>query len=142
MSTGLQVIEVPVQHTVGIWPQIEGFIAASLAHAQGEITPDEARVYVTEGLWSLVVVMDREAKFVGALLVQYYNRIRDRVAFIIAFGGRHILNSETFQMFASILRQNGATCIEGGVRKTIARLLKRYGFEKKYSIVSASLMNI
>ena len=139
MSTGLQVIEVPHIHTVGVWPQIEEFIEESLYHAHGELNSDEARVYITEGLWSLVVVMDREARFVGALVVQYYNRIRDRVAFIIAFGGKNILNSETFQQFADILKQNGATCIEGGVRKSVARLLRRYGFEEKHRIVGFSL---
>ena len=65
--------------------------------------------------------------------------IGNAVAFVVAMGGRLILHGETFAVFADILKHNGATCIEGGVRKSVARLLRRYGFEEKHRIVGYSL---
>jgi hypothetical protein len=138
MSSEVKVFEVPIEHTVQLWPDVEKFIAESLQHSDGELTADEARVYVVQGLWSLIGVFDAEHNLVGALVIQYFNRVRDRVAFVVAFGGKNILYPETFQQFSAILKTNGATCIEGGVRYSVSRLLRRYGFIPKYRIVKFS----
>lgn len=135
----IKVFEVPVAYTVQAWPQFHDFIEESLHHARGELTADEARVYVTQGLWTLIAVYGEDDEPIGALVVQYFNRLRDRVAFVVAMGGKLILHTETFAVFADILKHNGATCIEGGVRKSVARLLRRYGFEEKHRIVGHSL---
>lgn len=135
----LYVSEVPLEYTVIIWPHVEHFIEQSLQHSCGELTAADARVYVTQGHWVLLSVYNEDNNVVGALVVQFFNRVRDRVAFIVAMGGKTILSPETFDQFASILMRNGATCVEGGVRKSVARLLHRYGFTHKYSIVGRSL---
>ena len=87
----------------------------------------------------MIVAMDDNGKFRGAAAVQYFNRPRDRVAFIVALGGRLVTSAETHALLFDIFRANGATAVEAAARDEILRLWKRYGLHKKYSIISASL---
>lgn len=131
--------EVPLEHVNQVWPQVEEFIADSMQHAHGELTADDVRVYVTQGMWSLIVTFNEDMRIISTVVIQYFNRVRDRVAFVIAFGSDGALNPETFQHFIYILSTNGATCVEGGVRPSVARLLRRYGFNEKHRIVGLTI---
>jgi len=131
--------EVPVQLVNQVFPLVEEYLSSALDYSCGDYTADEARVYLTTGAWSLVVAFDEPGQFKGAAAIQYFNRPRDRVAFIIALGGRLVTGHETKIQFFDILRANGATSVEAGAREEILRLWKRYGMDHKYHIISASL---
>lgn len=131
--------EVPLAYVNQIWPQVETFIADALQYAHGEYTADDARVYASSGNWSLVVASMDDGSVHGAALLSYFNRPRDRIAFVMAIGGRLITNPDTWQQFEAIMKANGATYIEGAVRESVARLFSRYGMQEKYSIVGKSL---
>ena len=131
--------EVPVALVNQVLPHVEYFIGAALQHSRGEYTVDDARVYITIGTWSLIVALDDNGKFRGAAAVQYFNRPRDRVAFIVALGGRLVTSTENFHLLFNIFRANGATTVEAAARDDILRLWQKYGLQKKYNIISASL---
>ena len=134
----LTIKEVTIQHVHQLWPYIEPFIVSALEHSQGEYTIEEARVFVANGQWSTVVAMDDDGIH-GAALVTYYNRPRDRVAFVVAIGGKLVSNRDTWAQFEGIMRLNGATYLEGAARESIARLWSRYGMKTKYAIVGKNL---
>ena len=75
----------------------------------------------------------------GAALVQFFNRPNDRVCFIMAIGGKLVTNDGTFEQLKNYAASNGATCIEGAARESIARLWTRYGLTEKYRIVGVKL---
>lgn len=128
------------QHAVNqIWPKVEGFLASALDHSHGEYNAEHAKVYLCTGAWQLLVAVDDANEVHGAAAVEYMNRPNDRVAFIIAIGGRLITNRDTFSQMTAILKSCGATKIEGAARESIARLWSRYGFTEKYRIVEVSL---
>lgn len=129
---------VPVELVNQILPHVEGFIDSALAYTD-DYTLEEARVFITSGAWSLIVAFDEPGNFKGAAAVQYFNRPRDRVAFIIALGGRLVTGEENADQLFNIFRANGATCVEAGARDQILRLWKRYGLEPKYHIINAPL---
>ena len=91
------------------------------------------------GTWSLIVAFDEPGQFKGALAVQYFNRPRDRVAFITALGGRLITDSENAVKLFDIFRANGATSVEAAARDQVLRLWQKYGLAKKYTIIGATL---
>ena len=130
---------VPLQHINQVLPLAEKYISAALDHSCGDYTLDEARVFLTSGAWSLIVAYQNPGEVRGALVVQYFNRPRDRVAFIIALGGRLVTSQENAQRLFDIFRTNGATTVEAGARDQVLRLWKKYGLEPKYTIISASL---
>lgn len=123
--------EVPLEFVNQVWPEVVGFIAASVEHCDGEFTLDEVKSYVVNGSWSLVVAVDDDNTIRGAATVAYYNRTDNRVAYVTNFGGKAVSNPDVFAQFASILTSRGATCMEGAVRDSMLRLWARLGARKK-----------
>ncbi len=121
-----------------IWPKVSDFVEAALEF-QTDYTLEHAKVYLTSGQWTLIVAVEDDGSIRGAAAVQFINRPNDRVAFVLAMGGRLISSQETYLQFKDILRAFGATYIEGAARESIARLWTRYGFEEKYRIVGAKI---
>lgn len=121
------------------WDKVEGFIASALAHSNGDYTPEQAKVLVTQGRWSLIVAVDDSGVIHGAATVEFFNRPDDRVAFITAIGGKLVSSEDTFEQLRAYARSMGATAIEGAARESIARLWQRYGFKEKYRIVGVKL---
>lgn len=121
-----------------IWPKVADFIEAALEF-QTDYTLEHAQVYLSSGQWTLIVAVAEDNSIRGAAVVQFFNRPADRVAFVIAMGGKLISSQDTYLQFKDILRAFGATYIEGAARESIARLWSRYGFEEKYRIVGAKI---
>jgi hypothetical protein len=91
------------------------------------------------GQWLLLVATDEENKVHGAATVSFLNYPMARVAFITLIGGRLVSNKETFEQLKDILKQRGATKVQGYGRESIVRLWKRYGFEPRTTLVEVKL---
>lgn len=135
----MQVQQVPIQFIAAAWPKVERFIRSALEYSQGEYTAEQAKVYLAQGVWVLYVAVTDEGEVKGAACVQFNNMPNDRVAFVVAIGGKLMTNKDTWVQFTSILKANGATVVEGAARESIARLWTRYGFEEKYRIVGVRI---
>lgn len=135
----MQVQQVPIQYIHAAWPKVERFVASALEYSDGEYTPEQAKVFLANGQWALFVAVDDNQEVQGAACVQFNNMPNDRVAFVVAIGGKLISNKDTWAQFTSILKANGATFVEGAARESIARLWTRYGFKEKYRIVGVRI---
>lgn len=130
---------VPVEYVAQTWPLVEAFVVSALEHAHGEYTPDQVKVLLSTGQWTLYVAVDDAGALHGAGTVCFNSMPNDRVAFVTTIGGKLFTSQETWQQFVDLLKVRGATRVEGAARESIARLWKRYGFETKYSIVSVRI---
>lgn len=130
---------VPYEWVNYTWGKVEHYIADALAHAGGDYTVEQVKVFITQGKWVLLVGLGDDGELHGAATVEFFNRPDDRVAFITAIGGKLVSNVDTFEQLKTYAKSMGATTIEGAVRESVARLAKRYGFSKKYQIVGAKL---
>ena len=119
------------------WPLVEDFIKWALDY-QTDYTLEHVKTFLSNGSWMLIVAAD-DSGIRGAAVVNFVNRPNDRVAFIVAMGGKLISSKETFADFSALLKAFGATYIEGAARESIARLWMRYGLEEKYRIVGVKL---
>ena len=135
----MQIQHVPIQYVHAAWPKVERFITSALEYSKGEYTPEQAKVFLANGQWALFVAVDDNQEIQGAACVKFNNLPNDRVAFVVAIGGKLISNQDTWGQFTSILKANGATYVEGAAREVIARLWTRYGFEEKYRIVGVRI---
>ena len=129
---------VPLEWVNQTWAQVEEFITSALSHSKGEYTAEHAKVMAINGQWQLLVATTEEG-IEGAALVQFINRPNDRVCFIVAIGGKLVTSPETFEQLKNYAASNGATCIEGAARDSVARLWTKYGFTEKYKIVGVKL---
>jgi len=127
------------QHFHQTWPLVEGFLAEALKWGEDDYTAEQAKTYLARGEWLLVVAVDEESAIKGAAAVNFFNMPNDRIAFVIAIGGKLISNQDTYQQFSELLKSYGATKIQGAAREAIARLWTRYGFKERYRIVEAKL---
>jgi hypothetical protein len=121
------------------WPLVEDFLAEALKWGEDDYTVEQAKANLASGTWMLVVAVDEENKIHGASAVNFFNMPNDRVAFVIAIGGKLISNKDTYAQFSALLKSYGATKIQGAAREAIARLWTRYGFKERYRIVEAKL---
>lgn len=135
----MQIQQVPLQYVHAAWPKVERFIASALEYSQGECNIDQARVRVSDGRWVLYVAVNEENEVKGAACVEFNNMPNDRVALVVAIGGRLMTNQDTWQQFVGLLKANGATEVQGAARESIARLWTRYGFKEKYRIVGVKI---
>ena len=137
----MNVQHVPVEFVNQVWPNIESFITIAINQQEGEsdYTIDQVRTLVVTGQWLLLVATNENAEFRGAATINFSNRPNHRVAFITYIGGRLITNPGTFQQLCAIVKNFGATCIEGAVNEAVARLWRRYGFIEKYRIAGVTL---
>lgn len=134
----MKIQHVDVNYTNQLWPQVEKFIEAALAY-QDDYNIEHAKLYVTNGTWVLVVAIDDDQVIHGAATIQFYNRPKDRVAFVVTMGGKLITGHETYAQFTELLKAFGATYIEGASRESATRLWQRFGLSEKYRVVGAKL---
>ena len=134
----MKIQHVDVNYVNQSWPQVEQFIDAALAY-QDDYNIEHAKVYVTNGTWVLIVAIDDDQVIHGAATIQFYNRPKARVAFVVTMGGKLITGHETYAQFTELLKAFGATYIEGASRESAARLWQRFGLQEKYRVVGAKL---
>jgi hypothetical protein len=96
-------------------------------------------MFLTSGQWFMLVAVDEQGHIHGAASVSFINYPLSRVAFVTAIGGKLISSEGTFEQLKTILKQQGATKIQGFGRDAIVRLWKRYEFEPKTTLVEVTL---
>jgi len=141
----LSIKPVDINYTNQIWPQVKNYLQDALTN--GIDFPDWAacydinhvQQYVTSGQWLLLIAINEKAEVLGACTVSFSNYPLHRVAFVSCIGGKLISSRETFEQLKQILRGYGATKIQGSGRPAIVRLLKRYNFEPRNTIIEALL---
>ena len=135
----LLVQPVPVAYFHQTWPLVEKYISDALQWGGDDYTLEQVKGLLAKGEWLLVVASDDTNTIHGASAINLYNMPNDRVAFVVAIGGKLISNQDTFKQFSGLLKNYGATKIQGAARESIARLWTRYGFKERYRIVEAKL---
>jgi hypothetical protein len=135
----LQVQLVPLSLIHQTWPLVDEYLEEALKWGGDDYTLEQIKVYITKGDWMLLVAVDEQQNIHGAAAVNVYNMPNDRVAFVVAIGGRLISSNETYAQLCALLKSFGATKIRGVARESIARLWKRYGFKERYILVEADL---
>lgn len=135
----MKIVHVSVAWVPRTWETVYPFIEDALAFGQGDYTAEQMQVHVADGRWQLFVAVDETNKIHGAAVVNFFNRPTQRVAFILAIGGRLISSQDTFAQLKALCASFGATHIEGAARESVARLWTRYGLAEKYRIVGVKI---
>ena len=136
---------VDTSYIAQVWPLVKDYLEDALVKDNG--SPEWSDCYnlhhvqgfLSSGLWLLLVATDDEGKVHGAATVSFANYPMARVAFITLIGGRLISNKDTFEQLKMILKQRGATKVQGYGRESIVRLWKRYGFEPRTTLVEVKI---
>ena len=136
---------VDINYISQIWPMVEPFLRDGLE--KEDDSPEWSTCYnihhiqgfLIGGIWALMVAVDEENNIHGAATVSFSNYPMNRVAFITLIGGKLIANRDTFEQLKLLLKQRGATKVQGYGRESIVRLWKRFGFEPRTTLVEVQL---
>lgn len=137
----LSIRPVDTTHVQQVWPLVEGYLQSAL-EKDGTCTDyniHHVQMFLTTGQWLLLVAVDEDNVVHGAATVSFISYPLSRVAFITAIGGKLISSDETFEQLKALLKQRGATKIQGFGREAIVRLWKRYNFEPRNTLVEVTL---
>jgi len=136
----VEIRHIPTNNVAQVWPLVEKYIDASQKQGNGgDYTLDHVKVYLSTGMWILVVAVDAQGIVHGAMTVSFVNYPSDRVAFITSTGGKAIVSKETLVQLKNIVQQMGATKLQAAVRPSMRKLLSKTGFYDRYQIVETKL---
>lgn len=135
----LTIQHVPVEFVAQTWPLVEKFISDAEKFGGDDYTLDQIKVYLSKGLWTLLVAVDENKAVQGAAAVSFQNYPNDRVAFVTTMGGKILVNEDVLGKLKDILKQFGATKIQGAMRPSMVRLSKQIGFVERYTIVEVKI---
>ena len=130
---------VPTEFVAQIWPEVEKYLADGLVNSGGEYNVDQLKVYLTQGIQELLVVIDTDG-IIGAFAVEFSNFPNDRIAFITSVGGKAIADRTLWPVFEDWCRSKGATKIRGAAYESVARLWRKaFDVQTRYVIVEKQL---
>ena len=143
MSKSVQFVD--TNYISQIWPVVEPMLRDGLE--KEDDSPEWSKCYnihhvqgfLTSGMWLLLVAVDEENTIHGAATVSFSNYPMNRVAFITLIGGKFVSDKGTFEQFKLVLKQRGATKVQGYGRESIVRLWRRLGFEPRTTLVEVQL---
>lgn len=128
---------IPREYVAQSWGKVDGFIRAAMDHAKGECDVSHLKLWCISGQNQLLVFLE-ENKIVGAVVYYMEDMPNDRIFYISAIGGK-TTPEHTQAMFDWAISQ-GATCVRGCARESVARLWRmKYGFEEIYRMVEKRL---
>lgn len=135
----LSIQYVPVDYAAQSWGQVEELVAKAIPYSNGDFTLEQLKLLVCTGQQLLLVAVDENNDVHGASTVLFVNGANDRTAIITTMGGKLITGSDEFSQMCRVLRQQGATKIHAYVRPSMARMLKKHGFDEVAALVEVKL---
>jgi hypothetical protein len=112
-------------------------IEAGLSNS--DISFEQARVFLSNGSWHLLVALDEEQNIAGAYTLALANEPNDRVATIVTAGGRGLASQGAFDQVCHVAKSLGATKIQALATESGARLYKRAGLVEKAILMEKKL---
>lgn len=134
----LRVQVVNAQYVAQIWPLVEKFIVAALEHTD-DVTAEQARVYLANGTWLLLAMVDEESKIHGAMTITFETSANYRSAIFTTIGGKGVVNKDVLEQVCGIVKSFGATRIQCLARDSAVRLYEKIGLCKKATLMELKL---
>jgi hypothetical protein len=121
-----------------IWPSVEKFVVAGLEKSADEMSAEHVKVYLTQGVHELLVILNDSSSIIGAIVIQLTTYPNERIAFITSIGGSK--TKDIWDQLTDWCKSRGATCIRGCANEAVARLWrKQFQFESRYIVVEKKL---
>ena len=123
----------------GVWDDCSKLLQKGLLCSDGEITIDQARLFLVQGSMRLLICR-KEGKIISALLAELIHFPNYRCVNVISLGGKNLLmNQEDIKQLKKICKGWGASKIQGWTHPKMTEYLCKQGFEKKYDVVRINI---
>jgi hypothetical protein len=137
MINNILVKQIPTELTYQFMPLVKDHIEAGLADS--DLNYEQARVFLTNGSWMLLIALDDNDDLLGAYIIAFSNNPSDRIATIVSAAGRGLASQSAFDQICEIAKSYGATKIQALAKQSAARLYKRVGLSERASLMEKKL---
>lgn len=137
MINNILVKQIPTELTYQFMPLVKDHIEAGLADS--DLNYEQARVFLTNGSWMLLIALDDNDDLLGAYIIAFSNNPSDRIATIVSASGRGLASQSAFDQICEIAKSYGATKIQALAKQSAARLYKRVGLTERASLMEKKL---
>lgn len=121
--------QIPTELVHQFLPFCRQYIEAALVFC--DVTYEQAKVFLSNGTWMLLIATDDEQNITGAYTLAFSNSPNHRTATIVTAGGLGLGSPPAFDQACVIAREHGATRVHVLARQSAARLYKRLGLVEK-----------
>ena len=139
------VTHVDVNHIHQTWPLVEKYIEAALTDGFpypaefNDYSAENIKQFLISGQWLLLVAVDDESKIHGCATISFINTPKHRTAVVTAAGGRFIYVKNNIEQLKAICARCGATKLQAFGKPSIVRLLQRFEFEPRNTLLEMLL---
>ena len=138
MTNSIKISVVPIELVNQFLPLVQEHVEVALVFT--DLSFDQAKVFISNGSWYLLIATDEEAKTMnGAYTLAISNNPNDRVATIVTAGGAGLASQSCFNQVCEIAKSFGATKIQALARESAARLYQRVGLVDKAILMEKKL---
>lgn len=137
MINNILVKQIPTELTYQFMPLVKDHIEAGLADS--DLNYEQARVFLTNGSWMLLIALDDKDDLLGAYIIAFSNNPSDRIATIVSAAGRGLASQSAFDQICEIAKSYGATKIQALAKQSAARLYRRVGLAERASLMEKKL---
>ena len=129
---------VPQEHILSIWDTVKPFIERVVDNIEdSDYSTEHVLAYLMIEQWMLIIAYDEHNYILGVATVQLIDYPFNRVAFITGVSGRGIVNRYNYEKLKSLLKQYGASKIQGYGRASITRLYRTLDINFKATLLEA-----
>jgi len=134
----LSIRTVGAEQVAQLFPAVESFIGQGLSNTD-DCTVDQVKLFLMNGTWQLLVVIDEKNLIVGCYVLSIVNSPNDRTATIVAASGKGLAGQEIFDQVCEYVKALGATRVQALAKESAARLYGRVGLKEKAILVEKRL---
>jgi hypothetical protein len=128
----------PKETIEDIWQEVAHYFQRALDKHDAEYTLDDLKKLILDGSWKLFVFVNND-KINGAAVVSFITYPRSHTAFVTCIGGNQLVTEEYYKKFMVLLKEYGATKVQGYVTASIERLYRKLGIARKTTMVEIPL---
>jgi len=134
---------VDARHTAKAWPAVRVWVADALENGKADISPDDVRLRLANGLMQLWLMWDAEARLAhGIVVTELVGSVRGKACNLVVVAG----DRGSFKLWRPMTeaikawaRSKGCVRLEGGGRDGWARLVKADGWRTVRTVVEMRL---
>ena len=125
------------QQAIDSWDAIYKHIEHALDFSP-DITVEDIRVAVAKGLYQVIAVK-RDDQLAGVVVLKFQDIKSNKVAWVLAIGGRWICHTASIAQFKEFLKGLGVNKLQGIARPSVARLWTKLGVTPLYTVMETNI---
>jgi hypothetical protein len=123
----------------GSWADMEELVQRSVDESKGTVTTEMLRQMLVAGE-ATAFATARNGRLVAILIVRVIEYATYKAARVIACAGKDLRGASKFaDAFEAWALTNGAVEIEAWCRPVMVKLMKRFGYDAKFTVVTKDL---